>query len=389
MVQGTASAVGKSLLTTALCRYFKQQGVKLVPFKAWNMALNSFVTPGGLEIGRAQAEQAEACGLEPSADMNPVLIKCESDHKMQVVVLGKVVGSMTSEEYRAYAPRLKSVIAGALERLRNEYELVILEGAGSPAELNLGDRDLANMFPAQLAEAPVILVGDIDRGGVFASLVGTLELLPPSDRSRVKALVINKLRGSKEILKPGLHLLEERSGLPVLGVLPYLPDLNLAEEDSVALENRFPTGMNKKPLNVAVIQFPHISNFDDFQPLEKMKEVGVHYIQRPDEAEEMDLVILPGTKATVADLKWLRERGFDRLLNKRVEKREPILGICGGYQMLGRVIEDPEGVESSEAQVKGLDLLPVSTCFEREKLTAQVEARVVGLGFLTEGQGEK
>ena len=385
MVQGTASFVGKSLLVTALCSYFEQQGVKVAPFKAWNMALNSFVTSDGLEIGRAQAVQAEACGLEPSVDMNPILIKCEPDHRMQIVVKGKVVGSMTGEEYRAYAPGLKPIIEKALERLRNQYELVILEGAGSPAELNLKDRDLANMYPAQLADAPVILVGDINRGGVFAALVGTLELLSSEDRTRVKVMVINKFRGNLENLKPGLDLLEQKTGVPVLGILPYLPDLNVAEEDSVALEGRPSIPLDEKSVNIGVIQFPHISNFDDFQPLEKMKEVKVHYIQRPEEAKGMDLVILPGTKATVADLQWLRARGFDRLLQERAKINQPVLGICGGYQMLGERIEDPHHAESEELSVKGLGLLPISTCFEKEKVTAQVEASIEDSDFLSEG----
>ncbi len=385
MVQGTASSVGKSLLVTALCRYFHQRGVKVAPFKSQNMALNSFITPEGFEIGRAQAVQAEACGIAPSADMNPILLKGESDYRVQVVVLGKVVGSMTGEEYYRYSEKLRPIIEQALNRLREKYELVILEGAGSPAEINLQEKDLANMFPAQLAEAPVLLVGDINLGGVFASLIGTLDLLKPSDRNRVKGLIINKFRGNLDILKPGLSFLEQKTGLPILGVLPYLHELNIAEEDSVVLEDpqKIKTGAL---LQIVVLKFPHISNFDDFQPLGKEKAVQLRFIQRPEEIQTADLLILPGTKTTVEDLKWLRVQGFEPVIQNRVQKEEPILGICGGYQMLGESIEDPHFVESQEASVKGLGLLSVITRFEKEKITAQVEAAIKGENFLADGQ---
>jgi adenosylcobyric acid synthase len=384
MVQGTASNVGKSLLVTALCRYFHRKGVRVAPFKSQNMALNSFVTREGLEIGRAQAEQARACGIDSHVDMNPVLLKCESDHRVQVVVEGRAVASMTGEDYYGYSQKLRPVIEASLKRLREKYELVILEGAGSPAEVNLQERDLANMFPARLTEAPVILVGDIDRGGVFASLLGTLELLAPPDRSRVKGLVINKFRGNLDILKPGLSFLEEKTGLPILGVLPYLPNLGLAEEDSVALEvSRGPEG--KSLLEIAILRFPHLSNFDDFLPLEKSEGVQVRYVSRPEEAKGADLVILPGTKTTVADLRWLRETGFEPLLQERVKEGRPLLGVCGGYQMLGEEIQDPDQVESGEISVKGLGLLPVVTRFEKEKVTAQVEAVTAHSDFFKGG----
>jgi adenosylcobyric acid synthase len=375
MIQGTASSVGKSLITAALCRYFYRLGVKVAPFKAQNMALNSFVTAEGLEIGRAQAAQAEACGIEPQVDMNPVLLKCESDQRVQVVVRGKAVESMTGEAYYGWAERLRPVIAESLEQLRSRYELVILEGAGSPAEVNLQSRDLSNGFAAQLADAPVLLVGDIDRGGVFASLWGTLDLMRPEDRARVKGLLINKFRGNLDILKPGLDFLKQKTGLRVLGVLPYLAQVALAEEDSTALENPRKS-FRDAVLRIAVIRFPHISNFDDFQPLEREKSVGLIYAQRPEELTGADLVILPGTKTTVADLRWLREQGFEPVLQKRMKDGQPILGICGGYQMLGKVIEDPYHLESKESSVPGLSLLPVTTHFEKEKQTARVEASV-------------
>ena len=378
---------GKSLLVTALCRYFHQMGVQVAPFKSQNMALNSFVTPEGLEIGRAQAEQAQACGIDPRVDMNPVLLKCESDHRVQVVVEGRAVASMTGEEFYGYSQKLRPVIEASLKRLMGEYGLVILEGAGSPAEVNLQERDLANMFPARLAKAPVLLVGDIDRGGVFASLLGTLELLSPSDRARVKGLVINKFRGNLDILKPGLSFLEQKTGLPVLGVLPFLSNLGLAGEDSVALEDSQTTN-GKDLLDIAILRFPHLSNFDDFLPLEKSEGVRVRYVSRPVEVKGADLVILPGTKTTVADLRWLKESGFESSLKVRATEGHPILGVCGGYQMLGEIIEDPHQVESQQVSVKGLGYLPVITRFEKEKVTAQVEALGIGNGFWGSGVGK-
>jgi adenosylcobyric acid synthase len=387
MIQGTASSVGKSLITAALCRYFYRRGIKVAPFKAQNMALNSFVTADGLEIGRAQAAQAEACGIAPEVDMNPVLLKCESDQRVQVIVRGKVVESMTGEAYYGYAARLRPVIAESLERLRSRFELVILEGAGSPAEVNLQSRDLANGFAAQLADAPVLLVGDIDRGGVFASLWGTLDLMTAEDRARVKGLLINKFRGNLDILKPGLDFLEQKTKLPVLGVLPYLSQVALAQEDSTALEDTRRSS-STAVLRIAVIRFPHISNFDDFQPLEREPAVDLFYAQGPDELSAVDLVILPGTKTTVADLEWLREKGFEPALQARVKKDQPILGICGGYQMLGKKIEDPDHAETKQSSVPGLGFLPVTTYFEKEKQAAQVEAVASGHG-LFEGRSLK
>ncbi len=373
-------------MATALCRHFRRKGWRVAPFKAWNMALNSSVTPDGLEIGRAQAVQAEAWGVTPEPDRNPVLVKGEPRGKVQVVVLGKAVKSMTAVEYARYCAKLRPVISESLERLKEKYDLVLLEGAGSPAEINLKGRDLANMVPAAMAEAPVLLVGDIDRGGVFASLLGTLELLSPGDRARVKAFLINKFRGNPGVLKSGMSLLEKRTGIPFLGVLPYLSDLNIAEEDSAALGER-ETSVPPPPakLTIAILRFPHLSNFDDYQPLEKTEGVRVSYVQCPQDAAGSDLVILPGTKATVEDLKWLRRQGFDRLIAERAREKKPVLGICGGYQMLGKRIEDPGRFESGQPLAEGLGLLPISTCFEKEKVTAQVEAVTRGKSLLAGG----
>ncbi|HXL73610.1 MAG TPA: cobyric acid synthase, partial [bacterium] len=315
------------------------------------------------------------CGIEPSVDMNPVLLKCESDHHLQVVALGKAVASMSGDAYYEYASQLKPVITGALNRLKEKVDLVILEGAGSPTEANLQSRDLANMFAAKEADAPVLLVGDIDRGGVFASLIGTLDLLLSEDRLRVKGLIINKFRGNLEILKPGLAFIEQKSGLPVLGVLPYLEGLGIAEEDAAVLDSR--KKASHAPLKIRIIKFPRISNFDDFQPLEHESVVDLQFIENPENAVDADLLILPGTKSTIADLQWLRARGFEALLQNRVQKGLPVLGVCGGYQMLGETIEDPDQVESKEISISGLGLLPITTRFEKEKVTAQVEAAVL------------
>ena len=386
MVQGTASSVGKSLLVTALCRLFHRDGVRVAPFKAQNMALNSFVTPDGGEIGRAQAVQAEAAGIEPAVEMNPILLKPEGDTRSQVVVLGKAIGSMTAGEYHAYKPQLRTVIADCLARLRGNYDLVVIEGAGSPVEINLKDRDLVNMHVARLADAPVLLVGDIDRGGVFASFLGTMELLDPEERARIAAFVVNKFRGDLGLLEPGLRFLTERTGVPVLGVLPYMTDLWIAEEDSVALDDRMRCrATSPDQLDIAVVRLPRISNYDDFQPLEHEPGLGVRFVDRPEGLSTADLVILPGTKSTAADLAWLRQRGLADVIQERARKGDAVLGICGGCQMLGESIEDPYRIESSEAVAHGLDLLPLRTRFERHKVTAQVQARPLRPSMLTNG----
>lgn len=383
MVQGTASSVGKSLLCAALCRMFQRRGLRVAPFKSQNMALNSFATLDGGEIGRAQAVQAEAARVVPTVDMNPILLKPEGDARSQVVVLGKPVGSLSARDYYAFRAELKDVIAGALGRLREAHDVVVIEGAGSPAEINLKDRDIVNMHVARLADAPVLLAGDIDRGGVFAALVGTMALLEPDERARVAAFVINKFRGDLRLLAPGLDMLTERTGVPVLGVVPYLKHLRIADEDSVALEERRrrgPAGAGQ--LDIAVIRLPRISNYDDLEPLEHERGVVVRFIERPDEIEGADLVVVPGTKSTMADLGWLRASGLADAVAARARRGGWTLGICGGCQMLGGSIEDPEGVESAERQAQGLGLIDVRTVFERTKRTAQVRARLAGGSFL-------
>jgi adenosylcobyric acid synthase len=386
MVQGTASSVGKSLVTTALCRLFRQEGLRVLPFKSQNMALNSFVTPEGGEIGRAQAVQAEAAGVPPHVDMNPILLKPEGDSRSQVVVLGRSVGSLPAAEYHRRKPELRGVIAGCLERLRSRCDLLVIEGAGSPAEINLRAQDIVNMHVARAAEARVVLVGDIDRGGVFAAFVGTLELLEPEDRARVCGFLINKFRGDRALLAPGLDFLTGRTGLPVLGVLPFLPALRIADEDSLSLDQRRRRRMaGAGELDIAVVRFPRISNFDDFDPLDHEVGVALRFVDSPEALAGADLVILPGSKSTTSDLGWLRRSGLAGAIAARAGRGEPVLGICGGCQMLGQSIEDPEGVESPDPSTAGLALLPIRTHFRRDKLTAQVKAQAAAPSFLTEG----
>jgi adenosylcobyric acid synthase len=385
MVQGTASSVGKSILVTALCRLFRREGLRVAPFKAQNMALNSFVTPAGGEIGRAQAVQAEAAGVEPAVEMNPILLKPEGDARSQVVVLGKAIGSLTAADYHAHKPGLRSVVADSLAHLRRSFDLVIIEGAGSPVEINLKDRDIVNMHVARIADAPVLLVGDIDRGGVFAAFVGTMELLEPDERARVAAFVVNKFRGDVSLLVPGLEFITQRTRVPVLGVVPYIEDLRVAEEDSVALEDRARrTRPPRDQLDIVVVRLPRISNYDDVQPLEHEPGVTVRFIEEIVDLLEADLVILPGSKSTASDLAWLRARGLADVLVQRAGSGRPVLGICGGCQMLGRRIKDPHGVECGERIVPSLGLLPIETRFERQKITAQVGAKVLCRSWLAD-----
>ncbi|MBI2869504.1 MAG: cobyric acid synthase [Chloroflexi bacterium] len=374
MIQGTASSVGKSVLVTALCRIFRQDGFRVAPFKAQNMALNSFVTTEGGEIGRAQAAQAAAAGIEPSVHMNPVLLKPEAEARSQVIVLGKVAGNLTAGQYYDYTPYLLGVIESSLARLRAACDIVVIEGAGSPAEINLKEREIVNMRVARLAAAPVFLAGDIDRGGVFASLVGTLELLTAEERDLVKGFVINKFRGDPALLKPGLELLEQRTGKPVLGVVPYRRDINIAQEDSVYLEER--TDRPGGGITVAVVRLPHIANYDDFDPLEAGGS-RVRFVAEPAGLAGADLIILPGTKSTIADLAFLRRQGLAEAITQRARAGTPVIGVCGGYQMLGKTISDPYRVESQQGTVPGLGLLDVETTFVPEKTTVQVKARVV------------
>ncbi len=391
MIQGTASSAGKSLLVAALCRIFAQDGVRVAPFKAQNMALNSFVTPEGHEIGRSQAVQAEAAGILPHVDMNPVLLKPEGNNRSQVVVMGRPWLTLPPTSYYERKQILWEQVTAALARLREEYELVIIEGAGSPAEINLRESDIVNMAIARHADAPVLLVGDIDRGGVFASLVGTLILLEEEERRLVKGLVINKFRGDVNLFQSGLEMLEERAGVPVLGVVPYLPDLHIAEEDSVALDDLSAMVKMDDVLDIAVIHLPRIANFDDFDALALEPGVQVRYVSAARELGRPDAVILPGTKHTVADLEWLRGRGLDTPIVELAGQGVAIVGICGGYQMLGRSIADPSGIESlGGAECVGLELLPIETEFAAAKETHQVWAEALpGSDFLATAAGEK
>jgi adenosylcobyric acid synthase len=386
MIQGTASHVGKSALTAGFCRLFARLGYRVAPFKAQNMALNSFVTLDGREIGRSTAFQARAAGVEPVAEMNPVLLKPSSETGAQVVLLGKPVSQMEVREYHDYQRIALPVVEDALLRLRQQFDLVILEGAGSPAEINLMDRDIVNMKAAEMADAPVLLVGDIERGGVFASLYGTLALLPPASRERVKGLIINKFRGDESLLDSGIDFLNRECGCPVLGVLHYLKDLAIEEEDSLSLDDPL-RSRSEGDRDVAVIRLPHISNFTDFDPL--ARETGIHlrYVSAPSEwsvgALDPDLVIVPGTKSTVDDLRWLREAGLADRLIRHATNGGKVIGICGGYQMLGRTIVDEGAVESRSRQSAGLGLLEVDTVFRPEKTLRQVQA--TGRAGWTEG----
>lgn len=383
MVQGTASSVGKSIVTAGLCRLFHQQGLRVAPFKSQNMALNAFVTADGGEIGRSQAVQAAAARVVPSVDMNPILLKPERDTRAQLIVRGKPAGSLGAADYDMHKTELRGVVAESLSRLRAEYDVIVIEGAGSPAEINLKAREIVNMFVAELADAPVLLVGDIDRGGVFAAFVGTLALLEPHERARVAAFVINKFRGDVGLLAPGLEMLRERTGVPVLGVLPYLRSLRIADEDSGALDER-PRQRRAGPdeLDIAIVRLPRISNYDDFQPLDHEPNVVVRYVERAAELEGADLVVLPGTKSTLADLAWLRAEGLADAIVARAARGGLTLGVCGGCQMLGRCITDAARIESEHTEGQGLGLLDLHTEFGAHKRTAQVRARAAHRSFL-------
>ena len=386
MVQGTASHVGKSVLVSALCRIFAQDGLRVAPFKAQNMSLNSAVTPDGLEIGRAQAIQAEAARVAPRVEMNPVLLKPEADNRSQVVVMGKPAATATAREYYERKTSLWPVVADALDRLRSEFDVVVIEGAGSPAEINLKAHEIVNMRVARHAGAGVVLVGDIERGGVFASLVGTMALLDAEEARLVRAFVINKFRGDPSLLDSGLEAIAQRTGVPFAGVLPYFTDIHIPEEDSVGIPDRR-TGGADAAIDVAVVRLPHIANFDDFDPLRREPGVAVRFVQGPEELDGADLVVLPGTETTVEDLDWLRKRGLADAVAARRREGTPVIGICGGYQMLGRRILDPHHAESRREEVEGLGLLPVTTAFASTKETHRVTASVVGGRGLLEGCG--
>lgn len=377
MVQGTSSSVGKSIVVAALCRIFRQDGLRVAPFKAQNMALNSFVTPDGGEIGRAQAVQAEAAGVEPVVEMNPILLKPEAGGRSQVIVLGRPRKSLAAKDYYQRKVELWAVVQESLARLAADFDLIVMEGAGSPAEVNLKESDIVNMRVAKHANAPVVLVGDVDKGGVFAALVGTLELLDQDERDLVKGFVINKFRGDVSLLQPGLDFLEHRTGKRVVGVIPYYRDIWVAEEDSVYLDTRSNLKAGGATIDVAVVWLPHISNYDDFDPLEQETGVQVRYVREPEQLGCPDVIIIPGTKSTMADLLFLRARGLAQRILDLASGGTPIIGICGGYQMLGKEINDPLHVEDGIDWMEGLGLLPISTSFEPKKTTRQVHARVL------------
>ena len=379
MVQGTMSGAGKSLLCAALCRIFAQDGWRVAPFKSQNMALNSFVTRDGLEMGRAQVVQAQAAGVEPDVRMNPILLKPSSDIGSQVIVNGEVRGQMPAAEYFRRKKQLIPDILAAYNSLVEDFDIIVIEGAGSPAEINLKADDIVNMGLAKLVDAPVLLVGDIDRGGVFAQLFGTVELLEPDERARIKGLIINKFRGDVGILRPGLAMLEEKTHLPVFGVVPYLK-VDIEDEDS--LSDRLQVKNAVKPLDAAIVRLPHISNFTDFMPLEQHPLLGVRYVQTTRGLGAPDCVILPGTKNTVDDLLWLRQCGLEAAISKLAQRGTPVLGVCGGYQMLGQTLADPEGTESGRPQtLRGLGLLPTQTTFAAEKRRTQSQATVTAEPF--------
>lgn len=390
MVQGASSSVGKSLLVTALCRLYARRGRCVAPFKAQNMSNNAAVCAGG-EIGRAQAVQAEAAGIEPTVDMNPILLKPEADQRSQIVVRGQVWQTLPGRAYFRHKHALWPVVTESLDRLREQVDLVVIEGAGSAAELNLKRGDIVNMAVARYAQAPVVLVGDIDRGGVFAQLLGTLWLLEPEERALVKGLIVNKFRGDPALFVDGVSILTERSGLPVLGVVPYLPDHGIADEDAVALDD---VGRMSQAapgqIDIAVIRLPHISNFDDFDPLALEPGVCVRYVDKPEHLGTPHAIILPGSKSTISDLAWLHDRGLSAAIGAHARRGSAVVGICGGYQMLGQFVRDPDQIESQQATMAGLDLLPVITTFSPQKSLHCSRARITSrAGFLASLAGEE
>jgi adenosylcobyric acid synthase len=384
MVMGTASDVGKSVVTTALCRAFARIGIRVAPFKSQNMSNNAAVCREGGEIGRAQAVQAEACGLEPEVNMNPVLLKPESDMSCQVVIHGQGRFQLRAAEDGGYRAKAWPAIVRSYHALAENFDLIVIEGAGGAAEVNLRHRDVVNWPIAELADAPVLLIGDIDKGGVFASLVGTIELLSDAERKRISGFIINKFRGELALLEPGLRFLEQRTGIPVLGVLPYQHRLGIPQEDSAALNGR-PMDARQAPVKIGVVHFPRISNYTDFQPLEDEPDVTVHYLSDPLATPALDVLILPGTKSTATDLKWLRSVGWEDFLVRHRRAGGWVLGVCGGYQMLGHRIVDVDRVESEQPEVIALGLLPIETIFQREKITERVTAVHLPSGLLVDG----
>ena len=383
MIQGTMSNAGKSLLCAGLCRIFRQDGYRVAPFKSQNMALNSFITADGGEMGRAQVVQAEAAGIPPDVRMNPILLKPTTDVGSQVIVNGKVLGNIRAKDY--YKRKLEFVpdIMEAYRSLEEEFDVIVLEGAGSPAEINLKQDDIVNMGMAKLADAPVLLVGDIDRGGVFAQLYGTVALLEPDERARIKGTIVNKFRGDVSILEPGIKQLEDLCGVPVAGVVPYL-HVDIDDEDS--LTERFHTSSQRKLIDVAVIRLPRISNFTDFSPFERYENVSLRYVGKTEDLKDPDLIILPGTKSTIADLLWLRQSGLEASILKAASAGVPVFGVCGGFQMLGKRIADPNGVEAAGVtEIAGMGLLDTETVFYGEKVQTQTKGILSGISGIFRG----
>lgn len=378
MIQGTGSGAGKSLIAAAFCRLFRDRGMTVAPYKSQNMALNSFITRSGGEIGRAQALQAEAARVEATVDMNPILLKASGEIGSQVVIHGKVHATMKAQEYYAYRKVAWRAAQESFDRLSTANDMIVIEGAGSPAEINLMDVDVVNMAVAKYAKAPVLLVGDIDKGGVFASLYGTVKLLGRDSR-HIKAFIINKFRGDLAILAPGLDMIRDKTAKPVIGVLPYIHDIRLPEEDGLALQRgRALSPAEKREIKVVVVRLRYISNFTDFDPFLYEPDVELTYSDSPMDIETADLVIIPGSKNTVKDLLYLRERGLDESLRRAAAKKAQVMGMCGGYQMLGTKIFDHHGVESSHREVAGLGMLDIETVFEKTKTTCQSEAVLEG-----------
>jgi adenosylcobyric acid synthase len=380
MVMGTASDVGKSVVVTALCRMLAKAGIRVAPFKSQNMSNNAAVCATGGEIGRAQAVQAEACGLSPTIDMNPVLLKPESERGCQVVIHGQARFHMTTQEYDHYRKEAWPAVVSSYTRLAEQFEVIVIEGAGGAAEVNLRNRDIVNWSIAELADAPVLIVADIDKGGALASLVGTVALLTPAERQRVKGLIINKFRGDPELLYDGLKIIEENTGVPILGVLPYAGILEIPEEDGAGLKAGTKPGY-KRPIAIGVVVLPRISNYTDFEPFLREPDVSLQYLDNPKDARTLDVICLPGTKSTIADLKWLRDRGWEQLIAARKAAGASIVGICGGYQMMGSSIADPQHVESDVSSIDGLRLLDIETTFEGGKITTNTSATHIASGL--------
>ncbi len=378
MLQGTSSDVGKSVLATGLCRIFSRKGISVAPFKAQNMALNSYVTMDGKEMGRAQVDQARAAGIEPSVDMNPVLLKPEGHSRSQVVVMGRPMKSLSALDYHDRKRELWGHVTQALENLGDRFDLLVVEGAGSPAEINLKANDIVNMRVATYLRSPVLLVGDIDRGGVFASLYGTVALLEEEERALIKGFLINKFRGDPALIGSGLEMLQDLTGRPTLGLIPYLERLGVAQEDSVFLEGH--SHLSRGSLDVAVIRYPRTSNYDDLDALSIEPDVGVRFVDLPSELGQPSVVVLPGSKSTVADLLWMRDCGLEKAVKDLAAKGTPVVGICGGFQMMGRCIKDPDNVESQESSLSAMGLLDVETEFCGEKRTVRTRGKVLSSG---------